>query len=443
MIELRAYQVDGVAGIRLAMRQHPRVCFQLPTGGGKTIIFGYIVRGVVDRGKRALILVHRRELIRQTIEKLRLFGVECGVIAAEWPADPSQPIQVASIQTLARRPEVVPDADLIIVDESHHAVAGSWADVLDRYPDTYVLGVTATPERLDGKGLAERFDVLVCGPSIKELIDAGFLADMRVLTAPRRLDLSSIRKVAGDYAVGALAELMSDGAIIGDAVEHYRDHADGRPAIAFCVTINHAELVAERFVAAGYRAASVDGTMPNSERDRIIGGLASGELQIVTSCALISEGLDIPDVGAAILLRPTYSLTLYLQQIGRALRPKPDGRPALVLDHAGNALRHGHPATRRLWSLEGRAKREAAEAAEQAEREQAERERKFLDEIEARLVELGHDDANAEALRTLPLRLALKLCPTEADVRRLAILRGYKPGFVWHVMRERRARAFA
>ena len=159
------------------------------------------------------------------------------------------------------------------------------------------------------------------GPRSRNLIDAGFLADMRVLTAPRRLDLSSIRKVAGDYAVGALAELMSDGAIIGDAVEHYRDHADGRPAIAFCVTINHAELVAERFVAAGYRAASVDGTMPNSERDRIIGGLASGELQIVTSCALISEGLDIPDVGAAILLRPTYSLTLYLQQIGRALRP--------------------------------------------------------------------------------------------------------------------------
>lgn len=245
-------------------------------------------------------------------------------------------------------------------------MAATWRAVLEHYAGPYHLGVTATPERLDGRGLADRFDALVCGPDIAELTRDGYLADVKLLTVPPP-DLAGINTVAGDYAIKPLARLMSSGRLVGDAVEHYQDHAEGRPAIAFCCSVAHAELVAERF----RRAAG----MPTRERDRIIGGLASGELQVVTSCALISKGLDIPDVGAAILLRPTKSLTLYLQQVGRALRPKADGRPALILDHAGNALRHGHPAELRCWSLKGRPAREAAErAATEREAEAADRE---------------------------------------------------------------------
>ena len=441
-LQLRPYQAEAVEALRAAMRRHRRACFQLPTGGGKTIVFGRIAAGVTARGRRALILVHRRELIRQTVDKLALFGVEPGVIAAGWPADPERQIQVASVQTLARRLDQAPAADLVIVDEAHHAVAGTWAAVIERYPGAFQLGVTATPERLDGKGLGGCFGELVCGPAVRELTEAGYLAEARILTAPPP-DLSGVKRVAGDFATGALAEVMSAGGLIGDAVEHYAEHARGRAAIAFCVTVAHAEMVAARFRDAGYRAASVDGTMPARERDAIIQGLASGALEVVTSCALISEGLDIPDVGAAILLRPTQSLALYLQQVGRALRPKPDGSEAVILDHAGNAIRHGHPTELRLWSLAGQQARERAEAAEQREREKNEREQRELEEVNGRLVELGASEVDAIRLRRMPLRKALELCPTEADLRMLARLRGYKPGFVWHVLRERQARGAA
>jgi DNA repair protein RadD len=443
-VSLRPYQVEAVDRLRASMRRHRRVCFQLPTGGGKTIIFGYIAQGVCARGRCVLILVHRRELIRQTLEKLAFFGIEARVIAAGWPADSDQAIQVASVQTLARRLEQAPDADLVIVDECHHAVAATWAAVLERYQDKRVLGVTATPERLDGKGLAQWFDDLVYGPSVRELIDAGFLADLDVLSHPAP-DLSGIKKIAGDYAVGELAERMSEQRLLGNAVAHYRDHASGRPAITFCVTVAHAELVAARFRAAGYRAATVDGSMPPRERDSIINGLASGELQIVTSCALISEGLDIPDVGAAVLLRPTASLAMYLQQVGRALRPKPDGSRAIVLDHAGNAMRHGHPVERRLWSLEGRPAREAAEQAEREREEQLARNpvEPGAQELDGQLVPLTSGEFERSYLRHMPLRNALALCVTEADVRQLGRVRGYKPGWAWHVLREHAARAAA
>jgi DNA repair protein RadD len=434
-VKLRDYQFDGVRWVRGAMREHRRVAFQLPTGGGKTIIFGHICQSIVRRGKRAAILVHRRELIRQTLEKLSFFGVQAGVIAAGWSADPDQPIQVASVQTLVRRLDRAPAADLVVLDEAHHAVAGTWAAVLEHYADAYLLGVTATPERLDGKGLADHFDILVCGPSVCDLIAGGWLADVRVLTA-RAPDLTGIKRLGGDYAIGELAEAMSDSRLIGDAVAHYREHAEGRPAIAFCVTIRHAELVAERFLAAGYHAASVDGGMAPRARDAVIHGLASGELDVVTSCALISEGLDVPDVGAALLLRPTQSLTLYLQQIGRALRPKADGRPAVILDHAGNALRHGDPTAPRRWSLEGRLKRLTAESAER-EREAAAERAALPPELAGRLVPLGDLRLDPVLLRTMPLRRALSFCVTEADIRRLGEIRGYKRGWVFHVLRER------
>jgi DNA repair protein RadD len=438
-LALRAYQIKAVNDLREALRRHRRVCFQLPTGGGKTIIFGFIASGVVTRGRCALILVHRRELIRQTLDKLRFFGIEAGVIAAGWPAHPERPIQVASIQTLARRLDQAPEADLVIVDEAHHVVAGTWRAVLALYPETRTLGVTATPERLDGKGLADQFDELVCGPSVADLIAGGFLADARVLSAPREVDLSGVKKLAGDFAVGALAEVMSDSKVVGDAVEHYAEHAAGRRAIAFCVTVNHAELVAERFRAAGYRAASVDGSMRKEDRDLIIGGLATGALDVVTSCELVSEGLDIPDVGAAILLRPTQSLTLFLQQVGRALRPKADGAPAIIRDHAGNARRHGHPADPRVWSLEGRKRRLQLTRDAIAEfSDDAGGVKQPPAEIDGHLVELSAGALTVGDLKSMPLRQALALCETEAEVRTLGRIRGYKPGWAYHVMQRRR-----
>ena len=372
-MKLRPYQAKDYNSIRDAFSNYKSVCFQSPTGSGKTVIFSTIAYNAWLKGNTSLTLVHRRELLMQTVKKYESFGVKVGVIAAGWPSHPNRKIQVASIQTLARRLDIAPKTRLVIIDECHHASAGSWSTIIQHYKSigSYLFGCTATPERLDGKGLNTHFDKLICGPSIKDLIEQGYLADARIFTVPAP-DLSKVKRIGGDYAKQQLAGAMSTGVLVGNAIEHYQEHADGLPAIAFCCTIQHAELVADQFRAAGYRAASVDGSMTTTERDGIIDGLHSGKLQIVTSCDLISEGLDIPDVAAAILLRPTQSLTLYLQQVGRTLRPKKDGSPAIILDHAGNVLRHGSPKTDRLWSLQGRPVRLRAEKARrQAQRKEA------------------------------------------------------------------------
>jgi superfamily II DNA or RNA helicase len=309
------------------------------------------------------------------------------------------------------------------------------------HPTTRILGVTATPERLDGKGLADQFDDLVCGPSVRDLTEAGYLAPARILSSPVHLDLSAVKTVGGDFAIGQLAEAMSSGKLIGDAVQHYTEHGAGRAAIAFCVTVGHAEQVAARFRAAGYRAASVDGSMRAADRDAVIGGLADGSLELVTSCQLISEGLDIPNVGAAILLRPTQSLALYLQQVGRALRPKPDGSAAILLDHAGNAVRHGHPSEPRVWTLDGRQGRgvKPGPGAESPPGypEAAAGDADLPEELAGRLIELSAGEFDAYRLRTMRVRDALAICETDADVRRLGRLRGYRPGWAYHALRER------
>lgn len=352
-VHLRDYQEQALADVRSAMRRHRRVLLQAPTGAGKTVIFAELARRVSLRGKRVCILVHRRELLRQTCAKLADAGVAHATIEASAKGVSRSTVSVASVQTLARRLQHYAGAfDLIVVDEAHHAVAGQWRAITDAYPTAYVLGVTATPSRLDGRGLGDAFDDLIVGPTPRELIAADYLADYAAFAPPGGgPDLSGIRTRMGDYEAKGLAACMSAGKLVGDAVEHYERHADGRPAVAFCVTVAHAEAVAETFRASGYSATAVDGSLDNAERERRIAGLANGQVQVLTSCDLISEGLDIPGISAAILLRPTKSLGLYLQQVGRALRPKPDGSRAVILDHAGNVLMHGLPCVERPWSL--------------------------------------------------------------------------------------------
>jgi DNA repair protein RadD len=284
---LRPYQDDDLAQIKDALIKYRRVVYAPATGGGKTMIFAYLIGMCLRKNNRVLVLVHRRELLQQALDKLARFGIKAGVIAAGWPPDPDKLVQVASVQTLARRLGQLPAAALVIVDECHHAVAGQWKAILEHYADKYILGVTATPERLDGRGLAELFEFLVIGATTAQLVTDGFLADLQVFTG-QVPDLGSVKTIAGDYAVRALSDVMEQDVLLGDAVEHYRRHADGLAAICFCCTRKHAQRVAEQFKAAGYRAASVDGSMATKERDGIITGLATGALQVVTSCDLIS-----------------------------------------------------------------------------------------------------------------------------------------------------------
>jgi superfamily II DNA or RNA helicase len=326
----------------------------MATGGGKTIVLAEILRGVASRGRSAIVLVHRRELIAQTSAKLALADVPHGIIAAGTVATDA-PIQVASVQTLARRLDrIAAQPDLIVIDEAHHAAANTWDKALTHWPEALRLGVTATPVRQDGRGLGMVFDRLVLGPSTAELVSGGFLCPARLYAPPPIADLSGLHRRAGDYAIDEAAERMDRPTVTGDAISHYQRLAAGQRAIAFCCNVKHAEHVCAAFNHAGVVAATLLGSTDPLRRDATVACFAAGNLQVLVTVDVVSEGFDIPAAGCAILLRPTQSLGLYLQQVGRVLRPAPGKAAAIVLDHVGNVHRHGWPDDCREWSLEDR-----------------------------------------------------------------------------------------
>ena len=475
-VVLRPYQADGTNRLRIAYGSGKRaLLFVLATGGGKTICFAFITHGAASKGKRVLIVAHRRELIRQASRKLSEAGVEHGIIAPGFTST-RDPVQVASVQTLANRLDRLGEFDLIVVDEGHHAVAGTYVKLIASQPKAKLLLVTATPERLDGRGLgiaAGGFcDDIVIGPSSGDLIREGYLTPVRIFAPASGPDLSGLKVRMGDYERVGLAEAMSAPTLVGDAVEHYARHAPGKPAVAFCVSVEHARNVAATFKAAGWRAVAADGSTPAAERDAALGGLATGAVQVLCVCDLVSEGLDIPGIAVVILLRATKSLVNFLQWIGRGLRPvyapgfdmeTAEGRRAsisasdkphcLVLDHAGCTLNHGMPDMERQWSLDGRPKKPGAAPVKQckkcfaifaprtvcpecghstASEEKAARE---MEVIAGQLAEINA--AKLEAMRTGRLSDVIKTASTKDDLREIAKARGYHHGWVSHAARER------
>lgn len=361
-MNLRPYQQRAIDDLRAAFRQGARAPLLVaPTGAGKTVIFSAIAASAAAKGRSALVLVHRRELIHQASRKLSDAGVDHGVIAAGIDPSPG-PIQVASVQTLIRRLHTVPEPpDLIIIDEAHHATSNSWRKITDHCPGSLRIGVTATPCRLDGKGLADVFDALVEGPSVQMLTSAGYLSPARIYAPPPVADLSGIRKRAGDYAIDQAAAAMDRPTVTGDAIGHYQRLAAGQQAIAFCCSVNHAVSVRDSFETAGIRSSLLLGN--TSDRDAVVERFATGQTRVLVTVDVVSEGFDIPAAGCAILLRPTQSLGLYLQQVGRVLRPAPGKDAAVILDHVGNVTRHGFPDDIRRWTLEHGAPRATGPAA--------------------------------------------------------------------------------
>ncbi|ACB28433.1 DEAD/DEAH box helicase [Methylobacterium radiotolerans] len=458
MIQLRDYQSAAVARIREAYAERSRrILLVLPTGGGKTIVFCWIGAAVAARGKRVVVLVHRAELLEQVSKALAGMGVEHGLIAAGHPTTEAA-VQVASVATLARRLAAgFAPPDLIVIDEAHHAVAGTWNRVIDAAPESFVLGVSATPARLDGRGLGSAFDVMVEGPTVAELTAAGHLVPARVFAPPERLDLSKIKVRAGEYDARQLAEAMAGGTLIGDAVAHYRRLAAGRPAVAFCASIEHSQIVAARFRGAGVAAAHVDGKTDAAERRRLIAGLGTGELRVLTNVDLIGEGVDVPAIGAVILLRPTRSEARYLQSVGRALRPSAGKSEAIVLDHAGATWMHGLPDAPRAWSLADQpARRSTGRTEAPGERlRQCEACGAFeppgtpacgtcgaslkpcpaeIQEAEAELVERQRQQV--EQVRRMDYIEVERWANTPDRLRIAARIRGYHPGWVKHRLNE-------
>lgn len=360
MISLRPYQDAWIAGLRASFRAgHHSPLGVLPTGGGKTVCFSYLTGRLVAGGFRVALLVHREELIDQISSTLDKFDVAHGRIAAGCVYDRRLRAHVASVFTLVRRLDRVEVPDYVIVDEAHHAIAAStWGKVLAHWraakPTLRVIGVTATPERLSGEGLGEMFDDMVLGPTTGELIALGALSPYRLFAPKQAVDLSDVGKRGGDFIKGAAAAVMDKPAIVGDTISTYRRLLNGAPTISFEVSVENAEKMAEQFRAAGYRAMSIDGNMNKSLRRSIVQDFGRGAINVLLSCELVSEGFDVPGVVGAILRRPTWSLAMYLQQVGRTLRVAAGKEHALILDQVGNSTRHGLPDDPREWSLIGR-----------------------------------------------------------------------------------------
>lgn len=369
-IVLRDHQLKINDALRSSFAAgHRNVLLVSPTGSGKTVTFTFAARAAARKGGKVIILVHRRSLVKQASRTLDTFGVAHGIIAAGVTPDFSQAVQVASVQTLAVRLGKIPPhwvPSFVIVDEAHHATpTTTWGRVMTHFAEqekpAHILGVTATPERLDGQGLGRTvgglFDVMVMGPTVRELVDAGYLVRPVLYAPPMLADLSHVRTTGGEDNKKDAAEALDRAVITGDAVTHYKRICPHTPpAIAFCTTVAHAEHVAEGFRAAGFRAAAIHGKLKQDEQDSLIAGLGTGRYQLLASCELVSEGTDIPAMEVAILLRPTQSLAMFLQQVGRALRPAPGKKRAVILDHVGSWTRHGLPDEDREWDL-GAAKR--------------------------------------------------------------------------------------
>ena len=355
MIELRPYQHGLIEECRGAYRSGKRrVCLQSPTGSGKGCMLSFMAKNASEKGQRVGILAHRSEIVNQISATLDSVEVPHGIIRSGFKMDRSKRVQVASVQTLVNRFDQIEPFDFIIGDEIHHSVSNTWNSVFARYNSARWLGCTATPERLDGRGLGELFDHLVIGPSVESLISQGFLARPRYFCPPNSPDLSNVSIQMGEYSKRDSEEVMDKPSVTGCCVAHYKQHLNGKTAIAFCISIEHCEHVAESFRACGIQSAVIDGKLSDEDRKQRLQSLASGEIQVLCSCEILGEGVDVPSVGGCILLRPTASLALHLQQIGRCLRPKKGDNSCVILDHVGNVMRHGPAEKHREWSLDSR-----------------------------------------------------------------------------------------
>ena len=339
MQTLRDYQEDLVEKVKDAYRKgYKSPCIVLPCGGGKSVIVAEIAKRTTYKENNVLFLIHRRELREQIIRTFSRWGVDMSLC------------DVMMVQTAARRSDNLRPPSLIITDENHHCLASSYKTIYDEFPKARYLGVTATPVRLNGDGLGDVNDVLIEGVSAKWLIENGFLAPYDYY-APSVSDLTGIKISHGEYVASDIEKLLAKNTVFGDVIEYYKRLANGKQAICYCASIRHSEEMAAAFRKAGIEAAHIDGSTPSAERERIIEEFRRGAIDILCNVDLISEGFDVPDCECAILLRPTKSLTLFIQQSMRCMRYKP-GKRAVIIDHVGNYARFGMPDDDRKWTLD-------------------------------------------------------------------------------------------
>jgi superfamily II DNA or RNA helicase len=471
-IILRDYQATDLSRIVADMRAGKRrILYVLPTGGGKTSVAAYMLDGSRHRNQVGWFVVHRKELVDQTSIAFARAGIPHGIVMAGEPLHPWQPIQIVLIGSLKRRARALPPPNLIVTDEAHHANAASWDAMYAMYPQAWSIGLTATPRRLDGRGLGRHFDAMVLGPPMRWLIDNGYLADYRLFMPPPP-NVGDVKDVGGDFNQKQLKAALEKSTIVGDAITEYRRHSDHQRALVRSVDIGFSIEVAEKFRAAGYRAAHVDGTFDRDRRRNIFDAFRAGAIEVLSQVELAGEGVDIPGIEVAIDLRPTKSITMAKQFWGRALRMSDGKGRAIILDHAGNALRHGFPDDEIEWTLEDTKKKKPSapiftckacfasfpsrlricpECGEILYDPNGNIGRARPDEVDGSLHEITKDDrdkrreADAKQQEEYKLRhlrkQELRRLHTLEDLEEFAKSKGYKPGWAKHVYEARQRSA--
>ncbi len=468
IIQLRPYQIGAIENLKQAIANgKKRVLLQAATGAGKTIIASEIIRRATDKQKRVLFIAHRKEIIKQTSDKLNTFSIDHGVIMANFGQVNNHPVQVASIQTLTRRDK--PPADLVILDECHLSISDSFKKIIEHYSDATIIGLTATPIRLDGRGLGEIYQDIIQVVPMAQLISEGHLVKPRVF-APFTPDMKNVRKSKGDYDASETASLMDKKQITADIVKHWIDAArlqgidfiqlsqsrsennpkDFRKTIIFASSVQHSKNLVEEFQSTGISAKHLDATTPAKQRDATLQAWRDNEFTVLSNCGLFIEGLDVPDASCVILARPTKSLTIYLQAVGRVMRPAENKTDCIILDCAGLTYEHGLVDMPRHWTLDGKMKREksdvkpvhlcpecfAAYSKAESPNECPEcgycepKPERAVKHIETELKELT-GDLLTDLEKRLQFKSEIKLCKTLDDFKAMACRRGYKAGWAF------------
>ena len=337
MYKLRDYQAEIINKIQNSMLTgHRRIIVQSPPRTGKTVVMSEIARRATVKNRRVLFLIHRQEVLEQANATFKEQGVDFDLLTS------------GMVQTLTRRVDKLDAPHIILVDEAHHVLSKSYRRILDKFKDAYVLLFTATPVRLGREQLDQVADDIVLGKSIKELTAAGFLAPFRYYQPPAGFNQSELKlSSTGDYTNKSITSALQS-CLYGDLVSHYKRLAAGKQAVCYCHSIDAAKHAAAEFNKNGIAAAEVDGTTPRSERDELVKKFRDGAIKVMVNVNLFTEGVDLPDVDAVILARPTSSLSLYLQFAMRCLNPRA-GKVAVIIDHANNVEKFGYPDSERNW----------------------------------------------------------------------------------------------
>ena len=438
-MKLRDYQEELVDGIKQSMiAGNHSIIVQSPPRSGKTVVMAHIAKSATDKNNKVLFFSHRKEINEQVYKTFENNEVNMDLVT------------IGGVQSLVRKLDKLDEPTIILIDEAHHSKASSYKKIIDYFPNAYKLLFTGTPVRLDGSGFDDIADDLILGKSVKWLQKHGRIAPFKYY-APQLIDVAGLKKRAGEFTKQSVDDTMKT-VVFGDVIGHYEKLAKGKQAIVYTHSVEASENVSKAFNDAGYNSTAVSGKTPKEEREAAMRAFRNGDLKIMVNCELFTEGIDLPNVDVCIMLRPTQSLSLYLQFAMRALNPR-EGKTAIIIDHVGNVERFGLPNQDREWSLHGIIKKkQAAKIGEPTvrvcemcfatfwskericpecgyENEPTKQEIELIREAELKEIKEEQQRKIREKVQTY---VTPDMCQSMDELKEYQLLHGYKNGWCWY-----------